>query len=69
MATLNVQASVASFVVILYLYLKRRNTSSLPLPPGPKKRWLFGNILDLPKSFEWISYHNWCKEFGANIVD
>jgi len=67
--TLDVQAGVASFIFILYLYLKRRkNVSRLPLPPGPKKFPLIGNMLDMPTSFEWITYRKWCKEFNSDII-
>ncbi|KAF8068005.1 cytochrome P450 [Lyophyllum atratum] len=66
---LDVQAGVASFVFILFLYLKgRKNQSSLPLPPGPKKLPLIGNLLDLPTTFEWKTYHKWCQEHDSDII-
>jgi hypothetical protein len=55
-----------SFTLALYFYLKyhRDETDRLPLPPGPKKLPLIGNLLNTPTSFQWITYHKWCKEFG-----
>lgn len=56
-----------AFALVLYFFLERRRDGSvdyLPLPPGPKKLPLIGNLLDMPKKFEWITYHKWCKEFG-----
>ncbi|RDB18406.1 hypothetical protein Hypma_000372 [Hypsizygus marmoreus] len=68
MIPLDLQAGIASFVVIVYLYLKRRKHRRLPLPPGPKKLPLIGNMLDMPTSFEWKTYHRWCKELGSDII-
>lgn len=40
---------------------------SLPLPPGPKGHFLFGNITDMPKTGELEAFH-WLKHkdlYGA----
>ncbi|KAG6809315.1 hypothetical protein H0H92_000727 [Tricholoma furcatifolium] len=57
------------FALVLYIFLKRRRDASrLPLPPGPKKLPIIGNLLDIPKSFEWITYHKWCQELRSDII-
>ncbi|KAG6895218.1 hypothetical protein C0992_002520 [Termitomyces sp. T32_za158] len=69
MANVVLDIAVVSFTLVFSLYLKQRGKGSrLPLPPGPKKLPIIGNLLDVPKSFEWITYHNWCKEFGSDII-
>ncbi|GJJ10961.1 hypothetical protein Clacol_005190 [Clathrus columnatus] len=32
--------------------------------PGPPGRPLIGNLLDLPKSKEWLTFNRWAKEYG-----
>ncbi|KAG6867871.1 hypothetical protein C0993_009945 [Termitomyces sp. T159_Od127] len=60
---------IAICILALFLYLKCFGRyKSLPLPPGPKKLPIIGNLLDIPKKFEWITYHNWCKEFGRDVL-
>ena len=46
-----------------YLYSHRRD--NLPLPPGPRKLPLAGNLFNMPRSFEWEKYTEWAKEFGT----
>ena len=58
--------AVSAAVLLIFFYLKRNNTrSSLPLPPGPKGLPVIGNLLDMPTSFEWETYHKWSKELGT----
>ncbi|KAJ3497709.1 hypothetical protein NLJ89_g10312 [Agrocybe chaxingu] len=60
--------ALLSFVWILYYYLSTRLRSRLPLPPGPKKLPVVGNLLDMPKRLEWETYHAWCVEFESDII-
>jgi hypothetical protein len=52
------------FGLILYFSSKTHKRSSRPLPPGPKKLPLLGNILDLPTNQQWKKFIEWGKEFS-----
>lgn len=60
--------SVTYFALLsLSIYLVHRvfrTWNRLPLPPGPRPLPLVGNILDMPKFYEWYTYHEWNKKYG-----
>ena len=61
--------AILAAVVLISLYLKRNSnghSSSQLLPPGPKGLPVIGNLLDMPTSFEWETYHKWSKELGGS---
>jgi len=66
MLHLELVASIAALFILYRFILKRgsRGATHLPLPPGPKRSPLIGNLRDLPSNLEWETYHQWCKEFG-----
>ncbi|KAK0187278.1 cytochrome P450 [Armillaria mellea] len=55
-------------VVLVTVCLKIRARYRFPLPPGPKKMPMLGNLFNMPTSSEWEVYNRWCKEYGTDII-
>ncbi|KAJ7495387.1 cytochrome P450 [Mycena latifolia] len=66
-STCTLCACGALAVTVYSLYL-RRNRSQLPLPPGPPKLPLVGNLFDVPANFQWETYMEWSKEYNSDIL-
>lgn len=63
----SVAACLLTLCTIAGLYLWRNRTAKyagIPLPPGPPRLPLVGNLLQMPKSHDWLTYEAWAKEFG-----
>lgn len=41
-----------------------KNKRNFPPPPGPKGFMLIGNMFDIPKEREWLTYTDWGKKYG-----
>ncbi|KAG2107437.1 cytochrome P450 [Suillus discolor] len=75
---LTFQVFFAVICLFLAVYrVRRKSSSNLSFPPGPKGLPVLGNLLDLNGSEPWISFTQWastrgdviyCKLFGRQIV-
>ena len=57
------------FITTLYLYvarLVRWRKNTLPLPPGPKRLPLVGNLFIIPRTLQWETYHKWSRELSES---
>jgi hypothetical protein len=59
----------AAFLFLSYGLHWRRKRSQLPLPPGPKKLPLVGNLFDIPAERQWETYLEWSKQFSGSLFD
>jgi hypothetical protein len=58
-----------AFIITLYLYVARVvrwRKNALPLPPGPKRLPLVGNLFVMPRTLEWETYHKWSQELSKS---
>ncbi|KAJ7437926.1 cytochrome P450 [Mycena galericulata] len=63
--TLYAAVIIAATLGWLWIRSHRRR---LPLPPGPRKLPLVGNLFDLPSTFQWKTYARWSKEYNSDII-
>ncbi|KAJ6508710.1 cytochrome P450 [Mycena sanguinolenta] len=40
----------------------------LPFPPGPSPYPLIGNLRDFPTKLPWVTYANWGRQYGSDLV-
>ncbi|EAU86764.1 cytochrome P450 [Coprinopsis cinerea okayama7 len=73
--TLSLPSEVLLYLVVpvlsaaIYWSRQRSHASrSLPLPPGPKKWPLVGNLFHIPTTFEWETYAHWSEVYNSDIL-
>ncbi|KAJ6447838.1 cytochrome P450 [Mycena sanguinolenta] len=59
---------ISILVASLYSLVSRTSRRRLPLPPGPPKLPLLGNIFDVPSTFQWETYAQWSKKYNSDII-
>ncbi|KAM5536777.1 hypothetical protein V8D89_009495 [Ganoderma adspersum] len=55
------------FLVVFYLWSIRHwraRTRGRPLPPGPKRLPIVGNMFNMPRSRQWVGYRDLSRELG-----
>ncbi|KAJ7146683.1 cytochrome P450 [Mycena epipterygia] len=68
LATTNSMWFILGLSIIFCGIRWKRTRSRLPLPPGPKKLPLVGNLFDIPAERQWETYHQWSKEIDSDII-
>ena len=49
------------------IYRVTQNNTSQRRPPGPRRRWLVGNLFDFPTLYPWKTFNDWKTLYGTNI--
>ncbi|KAF4598059.1 hypothetical protein EYR38_006453 [Pleurotus pulmonarius] len=64
-------STVFTLIAVLYLrqrFSKRGTEYTWPLPPGPKRLPFIGNLLDMPKHLEWVTFRKWARDLDSDII-
>lgn len=59
----------SSILISAFIYwLRPRARPKRPLPPGPRKLPLLGNLLDVPAKEQWLTFTNWGKDYDSDVI-
>ncbi|TRM57262.1 cytochrome P450 [Schizophyllum amplum] len=62
--TSDAQLLAASVLFACGLAMYARNRQATPLPPGPPRMPLLGNLLQMPQDNAWLKYMEWGQTYG-----
>jgi hypothetical protein len=57
-------AAILGLSLYLVYSLWRKKAPDLPLPPGPSKLPLVGNLFDIPSKHPWKTYMAWSRKYS-----
>lgn len=69
MASNSTHAILLSIItlVLAHAFYRRKTRSKIPLPPGPPRLPLIGNLHNKPARFEWEAYADWGRQYSTYI--
>ncbi|KAF9562477.1 cytochrome P450 [Agrocybe pediades] len=59
-----VVAALVYYAGLWYWSSTRLRSRGLRLPPGPKPKFITGNLYQIPRLHPWLTYRAWAKEYG-----
>jgi hypothetical protein len=60
-------SAVAVFSAVAALLYFITNRHRHPLPPGPPRDPLIGNLRQMPSARAPLVFHDWCKKYGQTL--
>ncbi|KAK1223739.1 hypothetical protein PQX77_013375, partial [Marasmius sp. AFHP31] len=61
-------AAAATLLSLTCAWKLYRSRNNLPLPPGPPKLPLVGNLFQMPSFPVWEAYQRWSEEYDSDII-